>query len=265
MMINLQGKSAVVTGASSGLGAGIARVLAREGCRLILTCRSNTAGLDAVAAACRNTAPEVIPVQTDISSMKDIETLARTARDTFGEADILINNAGITTKYPFLKTTEAEYDEMFNINCKGTYFCAQSFARIMVKQRHGKIVNISSLTTRGATEHFSAYSATKAAINKYTEVMALELAPYHIQVNAIAVGWIPVGDDLNMPEEEKRQGLYHIPVGRFGTPEDIGKLAAFLVSDAGEYITGQTIFADGGQSALLSLPSPVRDKGTETK
>jgi len=263
-MINLKGKSAVVTGASGGLGAGIARVLAREGCRLALTCRSNVSGLDAVIEECRKTSPEVIPVQADISNLKDIERLTNTVVDTFGEVDFLINNAGITTKYSFLDITEAEYDEMYNINCKGTYFCSQSFARIMTKQNHGKIVNISSLTSRGAMRNFSAYSATKAAMNKYTEIMALELAPYHIQVNAIAAGWIPVGDELKMSDEKRAQAMPYIPAGRFGTPEDIGELAAFLVSDAGEYITGQTIFADGGQSCLMAFPTIAKD-AKETK
>ena len=259
-MIDLKGKSAIVTGASSGIGRGIAKVLAREGCRLLITCRSNVSGLEEVVAECKEFSPEVVPFQSDIGKIPDIDALAAAAREKLGRVDILVNNAGITSKYEFLKITEDEFDNIFNINCRGTYFCAQRISRIMVEQKRGKIINISSLSVRASTEHFSAYASTKAAINKFTEVIALELAPYNIQVNSISAGWIPVGDELSMSSQKQERALYHIPIGRFGTPEDIGELTAFLASDNSDYITGQTIFADGGQSSLLSMPSRIRDR-----
>ena len=258
-MGSLDGKTAIVTGAARGIGRGIADVLAREGCRLLITCRANLKGLDEAARELRAVAPEVLTLQVDIRRMEDIDRLAETARERFGELDILVNNAGITAKYPFLTITEAEFDNMFGINCRGTYFCAQKIARIMVEQKRGKIINISSLTTRGTFENFSAYTGTKAAINKFTEGMALELAPYNIQVNAVAAGWIPVGDELNVSNARKQRGVRHIPFGRYGTPRDIGEIVAFLAHKRSAYMTGQTVTADGGQSILLSIPTPLRD------
>jgi len=123
----------------------------------------------------------------------------------------------------------------------------------------GSIVNISSLTSRSSTERFSAYAATKAAINKFTETAAIELGPDKIRVNAVAAGCVPVESEGQKTEEEKQRGLFHLPVGRFGLPDDIGEMCAFLVSDRAEFITGQTFFVDGGQSCLLSIPSKHRE------
>lgn len=259
-MGELSGKTAIVTGASSGIGRGIASVLAREECRLLVTCRSNVDGLRSAVEEFRPLCPEIVPLQVDISRMADIEKLAETAREKFGRVDILVNNAGVTDKYSFLDAKEADFDKVVGINFRGTYFCAQKIARMMVSQKRGKIINISSLTTKGAMEHFSIYSATKAAINKFTEIMALELASYNIQVNAIAAGWIRVGEELHMSEAREKRCLHHIPLGRFGIAEDVGEVVAFLASDRSDYITGQSIFADGGQSMLLSIPSDVRDR-----
>lgn len=259
MTLLSEGKIAVVTGASSGLGQGIAKVLAREGADLLVTYRSNRAGMDKMLENLKKFDVKTIALQADIAKLEDIDCIIDTVLKEFGRIDILVNNAGITNKYPFLEITEAEYDNIFAINCKGTYFATQKVAKIMVKQKYGKIINISSLTTKSSMQHFSAYSATKAAMNKFTEIAAVELAPYNIQTNAIAAGWILVGEELSMPEEKKMQSLHHIPINRFCTPEDIGELTVFLASERSNYITGQTIFADGGQSLLLSMPLFVKE------
>lgn len=255
----LDGKRALVTGASSGIGKGIAQVLAREGAAVAFSYRGNKQGANKTLGELAVGGAKAVALRGDVVNLDDIDRLINEAIEFLGGLDVLINNAGITSKYAFLDITEAEYDEMFDINCKGTFFCAREAARHMRDQGGGSIVNISSLSSRASTEGFSAYAATKAAINKFTETAAIELAPEMIRVNAVAAGWVPVESEREKSVEEKRKGLYHLPVGRYGLPEDIGELCAFLASDRAGFITGQTFFVDGGQTCLLSIPSPIRE------
>jgi NAD(P)-dependent dehydrogenase (short-subunit alcohol dehydrogenase family) len=254
----LKNKKAIVTGASSGIGKGIACVLAREGADIVFTYRNNKAGAEATSKELQSYGGRVLAVKADIVQTKDIDIMLATGIDFLGGLDVLVNNAGITSKYPFLDITESEFDELFNINCRGTFFCTQRAARYMKAHGGGNIINISSLSSRASTEGFSAYAATKAAMNKFTETAAIELAPDKIRVNAVAAGWVPVGDELNKTQEQKEKDLCHLPVGRFGSPDDIGEMCAFLASERAEFITGQTYFVDGGQSCLLSISSTVR-------
>lgn len=255
----LEGKKAIVTGASSGIGKGIARVFAREGADVVFTYRGNKTGADNTLAELRRFGVKVLSLRTDVSRIPDIDAMLAEAVAFMGGLDIIVNNAGITSKYDFLDISEDEFDELFDINCRGTYFCAQRAARYMKTHGGGNIINISSLSSRASTERFSAYAATKAAINKFTEAAAIELAPDKIRVNAVAAGWVPVESEGQKTEEEKRRGLRHLPVGRFGLPDDIGEMCAFLASDRAGFITGQTFFVDGGQSCLLSIPSKHRE------
>jgi len=256
----LKNKKAIVTGASSGIGKGIARVLAREGADIVFTYRNNKAGAEATSKELQSYGGRVLAVKADIVQTKDIDIMLATGIDFLGGLDVLVNNAGITSKYPFLDITESEFDELFNINCRGTFFCAQRAARYMKAHGGGNIINISSLSSRASTEGFSAYASTKSAINKFTETAAIELAPENIRVNAVGAGWVPVESEKQMNEEEKKRGLYHLPIGRFGLPDDIGEMCAFLASERAGFITGQTFFADGGQTCLLSIPSKTRGK-----
>lgn len=256
----LSGKTAIITGASSGIGQGIAAVFAREGANVAFTYCGNQAGAAATAEKLRQYDVKVMMIQADISELSRIDGMMGKVIAEFGALDVLVNNAGITSKYDFIDITPEEYDELFNINCRGAFFCVQHAARYMKEHGGGSIINISSLSTRASKEGFAAYAATKAAMNKYTETAAIELAPYNIRLNAVAAGWVPVGTELNKTPEEKLKGLYHIPIGRFGTPEDIGEICSFLASDRAGFITGQTIFSDGGQSCLLSIPSRQREK-----
>ena len=254
-------KTALITGASSGIGQGIAAVLAREGANVAFTYRGNRTGAENTAEQLHQYGVKTMMARMDIAELSHIESLIERVLSEFGALDILVNNAGITNKYNFIDVTPEEYDELFKINCRGTFFTAQRAARYMKEHGGGSIINISSLSSRASTEGFSVYAATKAAMNKFTETAAIELAPYHIRVNAVAAGWVPVGEELrNQTPENLRQAQYHIPVGRFGTPKDIGEICAFLASDRAEFITGQTIFSDGGQSSILSLPSKQREK-----
>lgn len=256
----LEGKKAVVTGASSGIGKGIARVFAREGADLVFTYRGNKSGADKTFKELERYGVKVLALKADIVNTREIDRVLDEAIEFLGGLDVMVNNAGITSKYAFLNITEAEYDELFNINCRGTFFCTQQAACYMKDHGGGSIINISSLSSRASTEGFSAYAATKAAVNKFTETAAIELAREHIRVNSVAAGWIPVESEAEKTEAEIKKALYHIPAGRFGTPDDIGEICAFLGSDRATFITGQTFFADGGQTCLLSIPYKTREK-----
>lgn len=256
----LEGKKTIVTGGSSGIGKGIARVFAREGSDVVFTYRNNKSGADATLKELQSYGGKVLALKTDIVKTEDIDAMLKASIDFLGGLDVLVNNAGITSKYAFLDITEAEYDELFNINCRGTFFSVQRAARYMKAHGGGNIVNISSLSSRASTEGFSAYAATKAAINKFTETAAIELAPDHIRVNAVAAGWIPVESEGVKTEKYIKKAIYHLPVGRLGLPDDIGEMCVFLASNRAEFITGQTFFVDGGQTCLLSIPSKSREE-----
>ncbi|KKR03648.1 MAG: Oxidoreductase, short chain dehydrogenase/reductase family [Candidatus Uhrbacteria bacterium GW2011_GWF2_39_13] len=256
----LEGEKAIVTGASSGIGKGIARVFAREGADVVFTYRSNKSGADTALKELQSYGGKVLALKTDIVKTEDIDAMLKSAIAFLGGLDIMVNNAGITSKYNFLDISEAEYDELFNINCRGTFFCAQRAARYMKVHNGGSIVNISSLSSRASSEGFSTYAATKAAINKFTETAAIELAPDHIRVNAVAAGWVPVESEGAKTEEYIKKALYHLPIGRLGLADDIGEMCAFLASDRAGFITGQTFFVDGGQTCLLSIPSKSREE-----
>ncbi len=250
----LEGKKAIVTGASSGIGKGIARILAKEGADVAFTYRNNKAGADATLKELGQFGVKVFCMRSDVSIVSGIDAMLDEAVQAMGGFDIMVNNAGITSKYPFLEITEAQYDELFDINCRGTFFCTQRAARHMKAHGGGSIVNISSLSSRASTEGFSAYASTKAAINKFTETAAIELAPFRVRINSVAAGWVPVESEKPNTEEFIREALKHLPVGRFGLPDDIGEMCAFLASDRAAFITGQTYFVDGGQTCLLSIP-----------
>ncbi len=256
----LEGKKTLITGASSGIGRGIARIFAREGADTVISYRNNASGAQTAVEELQSYGGRVHSVKVDIARPGDIDSMLKEAVSFLGGLDILVNNAGITSKYLFLDITESEFDELFDINCRGTFLCSQKVARHMKNHGGGNIINISSLSTRASTEGFSAYAATKAAINKFTETAAIELAPENIRVNSVAAGWVPVGKEKHKSEDEKKKDLYHLPAGRYGLPEDIGEICAFLASERAGFITGQTFFVDGGQTCLLSIPSKIREK-----
>lgn len=257
----LYGKKAIITGASSGIGKGIAEVFAREGADIAITYRSNQAGAEATAQILREFGAEVLIMKINTVNLSEIETLIQKTTEQFGALDIMVNNAGITPKYEFLKVSETDFDELFSINCRGTFFCTQYASRYMKENGGGNIINISSLSTRAGTEGFSVYASTKSAMNKFSEIAAIELGPANIRINTVAAGWIPVGtEEQNMSELFKERSLRNIPVNRFGKPEDIGEICAFLASDRASFITGQTFLIDGGQSTQLTITSRIRDR-----
>jgi len=250
-LVALEGKKAIVTGAGRGgrgIGAGIAVALARAGADVIITARSNPADAEAVAEAVRALGREGIAVTCDVSDAASVDALFERAQEVWGRVDILVNNAGITRDGLLLRMSEEAWDSVLDANLKGTFLCTRAAAKRMVKQRAGRIINITSVMGQVGNPGQANYSASKAGIIGFTRTVAKELGSRGITVNAVAPGFIET-QMTDAIEGERREGvLKEIPLARLGTPEDIGATVAFLASDAASYITGQTITVDGGMT-----------------
>lgn len=238
-------KVAIVTGAGRGIGRSIAEVLANEGYNLVLNYRSNKDELEEFVQTLKT---KVLLVQGDVSDYADAERIIQITKETFGQIDLLVNNAGITRDNLLIKMTEEEFDSVSNTNLKGTFNCTKHIARIMMKQRFGRIVNIASVVGITGNIGQANYAASKAGVIGFTKSVARELAPRGITVNAIAPGFIKTKMTDAISDEAKTAALSRIPLGTFGTPEDVANVVAFLASDKAAYITGQVIKVDGGMA-----------------
>ncbi|MDW7662096.1 MAG: 3-oxoacyl-[acyl-carrier-protein] reductase [Bacillota bacterium] len=238
-------KVAIVTGAGRGIGRSIAEVLANEGYNLVLNYRSNKDELEQFVQTLKT---KVLLVQGDVSDYADAERIIQITKETFGQIDLLVNNAGITRDNLLIKMTEEEFDSVSNTNLKGTFNCTKHIARIMMKQRFGRIVNIASVVGITGNIGQANYAASKAGVIGFTKSVARELAPRGITVNAIAPGFIKTKMTDAISDEAKSAALSKIPLGTFGTPEDVANVVAFLASDKAAYITGQVIKVDGGMA-----------------
>ena len=245
---SLKGKSGIVTGAGSGIGKGIATGLVQAGAELVIAGR-NLEKLEAAAEEMRQFGGPVIPAQADISKMEDIKGLVDRAVKEFEKIDFLFNNAGIIRRNPSEDFLEKDWDEVIDINLKGPFFLAQAVARVMISQeRKGKIINTSSLIAVQGGKRVPAYAASKGGLAQVTKSMANDWAKYDILVNAIGPGWVntELTEPLRQDKERFTEITGRIPLGRWADPEDLAGAAVFLASDASNYITGQTIFVDGG-------------------
>ena len=243
-MGKLNGKVAIVTGAGHGIGREIALSLAREGAEVVVTDVSDE--IFAVGKQLEVLGAKVFPVKCDVTDLKAAESIEETVVGKYEKIDVLVNNAGIYPLKPFLEMTSEDWNRVLTINLNGVFHCTKAVIPKMVQQKYGKIVNIASIA--GAVVGFfnlTHYSASKAAIAGFTKSLALELAQYGINVNAIAPGPIDVG---GMPAESEitKQTIKTIPIGRMGLPKDIANLTVFLASDESSFITGQCIVCDGG-------------------
>ena len=256
----VEGKVAIVTGSSTGIGRGIAQVLAREGADVVVNCRTDTDAAARTAQQIEQAGRRALVVQADVGVANDVERLFDRTLESFGGLDILVNNAGIMPRRDFLETDETFFDAMFATDVKGVFFCSHRAAHIMKTRKSGRIVNISSIHDTKSSHEFSVYAAAKAAVSQLTLGMAIDLGEHGITVNAISPGWVPTEREGECPEELFKTFCARVPVGRPGTPEDVGELTAFLASDRASWLTGQVIHLDGGHSCMINMPSRRRDK-----
>lgn len=245
-MRKLEGKSAVVTGASRGIGRAIALQLASEGARVVVNYSGSQAKAEDVVAQIVANGGEAIAVQASVASADDVQALMEKALGTFGSIDILVNNAGITRDNLLMRMKEEEWDDVMNTNLKGVFLCTKAVTRQMMKQRAGRIINIASIVGVAGNAGQANYVAAKAGVIGLTKTTAKELASRNILVNAIAPGFITTEMTAELPEELKAGMMTQIPLAKLGQPEDIAKAVVFLASDDSQYITGQTLHIDGG-------------------
>jgi len=260
--MRLEDKVAIVTGAARGIGLAIAKRYAAEGARVVL------ADVDAVAgeAAARAIGANARFIVTDVGDAKAADNVVAEACRAFGALDILVNNAGIIHGADFLDLAEADFDRVLRVNLKGAFLVGQAAARRMVDQVKagkppGSVINMSSINAVVAIANHTPYCVSKGGVDQLTKVMALSLAPHGIRVNAIGPGSImtDILKAVATDQDAKRRILARTPLGRIGDPDEIAAIAVFLASTEASYITGQTIYADGGRLGL-NYTVPVPDK-----
>jgi 3-oxoacyl-[acyl-carrier protein] reductase len=241
----LEGKVAVVTGGAKGIGRSITRRLAAERARVVLSGRDRDA-LEEAASGLRADGAEALPVVADVAKPGEADRLCDAALQAFGRADILVNNAGVTRDGLLLRMSDEDWDEVLDTNLKGAFRCIRAFARPMVKQRWGRIVNVSSVIGMIGNAGQANYAASKAGLLGLTKAVAKELASRHITVNAVAPGFIETAMTEGLGEEIRERLTGRIPLGRLGTPDDVAHAVAFLCTEEAGYVTGQVLPVDGG-------------------
>jgi NAD(P)-dependent dehydrogenase (short-subunit alcohol dehydrogenase family) len=250
----MEGKRVLVTGSGTGIGRGVALEFAAEGASVALHYAHSEAGARSAVEEIRDTGGKAEAFKADLADLDQVQGLAVMALDFLGGIDVLVNNAGITMNRPFEKVTPEQFDTLYNVNVRGNYFLTQAAVSPMLAQGSGAVINLSSVHAyTGAVEH-TVYAGTKAAIVAFTRVLALEMAPRGIRVNAIAPGWVLVENHLKVMEDfDPHAAGRDLPAGFIADPRDVGRLAVFLASDEARYIIGQTLIIDGGQTAIMPL------------
>ena len=253
--MRLSGKTAIITGAAQGIGYAIAHRFLSEGAKVVIADINDEKGELAQEELSR--LGEILFVHADVGERLDVHNLVAATIDAFGEIDILVNNAGIVIGGDFLDISEDEFDKVMRVNLKGTFLCSQAVAKHMVKRVEndepaGCIINMSSTNAKLAIPTQIPYTISKGGVRQLTNVLAQYLAPHGIRVNAIGPGSIATEmlEAVNSNPEAKRRVLARTPMGRIGEPEEIAGIAAFLASSDAGYVTGQTIYADGGRLGL---------------
>ena len=247
---DLSGQVAIVTGASRGIGAAAARALAGAGCDVVLASRDKAA-LERVAGDVERLGRRAVVHPIDLQRLDGIPGLVERAVRELGRLDVLVNNAGTNVRRPAVEFTEADWDTVINLNLRAAFFCATAAGRVMVAQRSGKIVNVSSIASRVGLAALAVYAASKGGLSAFTRALAVEWAPHNVQVNAIGPGYIRTSltAPLFASPEWVDRVTRRIPAGRTGEVDDLVGAVLFLASPASDYLTGQTLFVDGGWTA----------------
>lgn len=264
-MKGLKGKAVIVTGASSGIGKAIAIRLAEEGCSVAINYRSDSDGAQHTAAEAQKRAEaqnhdvQTLIVQADVSKEDDIKAMMDKVLSNWGYFDVLVNNAGIQTEAPSHEVETDAFDKVIGVNLRGAYLCArEAIQQFQQQQQPGTIINVSSVHEMIPRPLYISYSISKGGMGNMTRTLALEYARENIRVNAIAPGATvtPINDDWVDDPQKRDEVNSHIPMGRAGTPEEMAAATAFLVSDEAAYITGQTLYIDGGLTLYADFREP---------
>ncbi len=245
---DLSGRIALVTGGSKGIGRAIAGALARAGADVAITSRTQT-DLDAVAAELRDTGRRALAVCADVSDDDSIRAMVQRVLDHFGQIDILVNNAGIEGAGAVVEMNTAHWDEVMHVNLRGPMLCCKHVGPHMIQRRSGKVINVGSVLASRVARYMSPYTASKAALVQLTRTLALEWIRYNIQVNALCPGYFltPMNQEF-FGSDTGRRLINSLPIGRLGEVRELEGAAVFLASDATSYVTGTTLYVDGGHS-----------------
>lgn len=244
--MQLTDKVALVTGASRGIGRAIALLMAKQGADVVVNYSGSEGAAQETVDAILAMGRKAIKIKANVGNAEEVAAMVDEAHTTFGRIDILVNNAGITRDGLLMRMKDSDWDDVININLKGVYLMTKAVSKIMMKQRSGKIVNMTSVVGVTGNAGQANYSASKAGVIGFTKTCAKELASRGITVNAIAPGFIHTDMTDVLPDKVKDAMVHTIPLGRMAEPDEVAAVAAFLVSDMSSYITGQVIIVDGG-------------------
>lgn len=247
-MMRFEGRTAIVTGGSRGIGRAVCLELAAGGANVVFCYAGNEAAARETAQAVEALGARALAVRCDVSDAAQVDALVKAALEAFGRVDILVNNAGITRDNLLMRLSEADFDAVVNANLKGTFLCMKAVSRMMLKQRYGRIVNLSSVVGLRGNAGQVNYAASKAGVVGMTKSLAKELASRGVTVNAVAPGFIETDMTAALSAAARTAAEGGIPMNRLGTPEDVAKAVAFLASGGAAYITGQVLAVDGGMS-----------------
>ncbi len=247
-MAQLTDKIAIVTGGSRGIGRGIALELGKRGATVVVNYQSNADAANEVVDQIKSAGGQAMAFQADVSSEEGANNLIKAAVDTYGKLDILVNNAGTTRDNVIMMMKPEDFDTVIQTNLRSTWLCSKAAVRTMMRKRYGRIVNITSISGIAGNAGQTNYSASKAGIIGFTKALAREVASRGITVNAVAPGFVLTDLTKDLPEEITRQLNQNIPLGRWGSVEDVALSTAFLSSDEASYITGHVLVVDGGMA-----------------